>query len=131
VEIRSEMRRLVHPPHAGDKNRRIAGLSAKHRVSATFRVARRGRLRLLLAARGGGDGVVGGTIGDAFERVGDAGQLEGKLLGSSRALQDDDAFSAEVESGPEEQTHYERNENHKRVMTCDRDAAACDDDQVV
>ena len=85
----------------------------------------------MLAARGGGDGVVGGTIGNALEGVGDAGQLEGKLLGSGRAFQDDDTFSAEVESGPEEKSGGEREENHEHVVTGDGDAAACDGDQMI
>lgn len=91
----------------------------------------RGRLHLLLAARCCRNGIIGGTIGDALKSVGNAGQLEGHLVGPGRALQHDDAFAAEVESCPEQKTGCDGDKHHEHVVAGDGEASAGDGDQVV
>ena len=91
----------------------------------------RGRLYLLLAARCCRNGIIGGTIGDALKSVGNAGQLEGHLVGPGRSFQDDDPFPAEVKSGPEQQAGDNGHEHHEHVVTGNGEASARDGDQVV
>jgi hypothetical protein len=79
----------------------IVSLTPKHGIRCVFGISLRGRLLLLLTPRCRGNGIIRRTIGDAFERVGDARQFEGDLIGSGRPFQHNNAFSAEVKNRPE------------------------------
>src|SRR5882672_11830312 len=88
--------------HCGaEKCGRMVPLTSEHGIGDTWRLALRGLLRLLLTPRCGCNRVIRRTIGDALERVCDAGQLERNLVGSAGPLQHDDSFSAEVQRSPE------------------------------
>src|SRR6266850_6657286 len=113
------------------KRGRMVPLTSKHGIGATWRLALRGRLRLLLAPRCGCNRVIRRTIGDALERIRDAGQLERNLVGSAGPLQHDDPFSTEVKRSPEQQSRHNRHENHDQVVARDGDASAGESNQVV
>jgi hypothetical protein len=126
-------RQLRSSAKTGERGKgvRSDALSPKHGIGNVFGVARRRRLYLLLAARSCRNGIISGAIGDALESVGNARQLEGHLVGPGRSFQHDDAFSAEVESSPEQQASHDGDEHHEHVMTGDGEASAGDGDQVV
>jgi len=70
-------------------------------------------------------------IGDTLESVSDAGQLVGNLVGSTRPLQHDDAFAAEVKSCPEHEPEHKRDKGHEDVVTREGEASTCDVNQVI
>jgi hypothetical protein len=110
---------------------RIAALAPEHGIRNTFRLSLRRRLHLELTPRGRGDRTIRWTIGDAFECVSYAGQLERNLVGSGRSLQHHDSFSAEVKGRPEQQTGQHGNAHHQNVVARDGEAFAGDSDQVI
>jgi len=88
-------------------------------------------LHLNLTPRGRRNCTIRRTIGDALERVSNARQLECNLFSSARPLQQDDPFSAEGNSRPEQQPNHEGYTRHKHVVTRDSDASARDGNYVV
>jgi len=87
-------------------------LTPKHGIRHTLRLSLRGRLWLELTPGRRRNRAIRRTIGDALESVGDTGLFEGNLVGSVRPLQHDDAFSAEVKGGPEQQTNHDGYTSH-------------------
>jgi hypothetical protein len=110
---------------------RIAALAPEYGIRNTFRLSLRRRLHLKLTPRGRGDRTIRWTIGDAFECVSYAGQLERNLVGSARSLQHHDSLSAEVKGRPEQQPGDHGNEHHQNVVARDGEAFAGDSDQVI
>jgi hypothetical protein len=53
------------------------------------------------------------------------------LVGSARPFQHDNAFSAEVEGRPKQQSGHDGYEHHQHVVARDGDASACDGNQVI
>jgi hypothetical protein len=109
----------------------ILSLSPEHGIRYAFGVSLRRRLYLLLTPRRCGNCIIRRTIRDAIECVGNARQLESKLIGSARPFQHDDAFSAEVQSREEQESSHDGYEHHQHVVTGDGEASACDANYVV
>jgi hypothetical protein len=110
---------------------RMVSLQAKHAMRYALRFPWWDRLHMLLAPRCCRDRAIRRMIGDALKCVRDAGQLEGDLVSSARPLQNHNAFSAEIKSGPEQQPNHKGYRGHKHVVTCDGDASARESNHVV
>jgi hypothetical protein len=70
-------------------------------------------------------------VGDALECVCNTGQLECNLVRSTRPLQHDNPFSAEIQGSPEHQANHDRYDRQKDVVACNGDASTRDSNQVI
>jgi hypothetical protein len=113
------------------KSGRVSPLTPKHGIRYALGLSLRGRLRLKLAPGRCRDRTIRGTIGDALQCVCYSRQLECNLVGSARSLQHNNPFSAEVNSGPEQQSNHDRCTRHKRVMTRDSDTSARESNHMI
>ncbi len=78
-------------------------LAPEHREWDALRLSLKGLLEVLLLAPGShGDGTIRRLVGDALERVRDAGQFERKLIGSARAPYHYDALATEIQQSPKQ-----------------------------
>jgi hypothetical protein len=102
----------------------ICSLTLKYGIRRTFGISLWWRLHLKLTLRRRRNRTIRRVIGDALECVGNAGQFKCNLVGSARSLQDDDPFSVEVQSCPEQQPNHDGYNCHEYVVTCDGDASA-------
>jgi len=109
----------------------IDPLAPKYGIRRTIGIPLRGWMRLNLPTHRGGNDEICASIGEPFERVRNARQFEGHLVGATGSLQHYHAFPAEVQRKPEHQASDEGNERHDDVVTCDGNDSAGDCDDVV
>lgn len=81
---------------------------------------------MILTSHGRGNRTIRRTIGDPFERVCNAGQLEGNLVGSARSLQQHNPPTTEIERRPENHPDDQRYRRHENIVTRNGEASACD-----
>lgn len=95
-------------------------------MCAAFRISSRQWRHLILPPHGRSNRAIHGTIGNALERVGNAGQFEANLVGSTRLLQQDNPLTTEVQRGPEHHANNQRYDRHENIVAGYGEAPACD-----